>query len=55
MGGAFRTHGIVRNACKILFGKPEGKIILRIQMQKCEDNIRKDVREYCGRLWTGSI
>jgi predicted DNA-binding protein with PD1-like motif len=39
------THGEVRNACKILVGKPEGKSPLRRPRRRKEDNIKTDLRE----------
>jgi hypothetical protein len=35
----------MRNACKILFGKPEGKRPLRRPKRRWEDNIRMDLKE----------
>jgi hypothetical protein len=35
----------MRNACKILVRKPEGKRLLGRPMYKREDNIRMDLRE----------
>jgi hypothetical protein len=34
-----------RNACKILAGKPEGKILLGISRYRWEDSIEMDLRE----------
>jgi hypothetical protein len=38
-------HGEMRNAYKILFGKPEGK----------RDNIKLDLKEIGLGVWTGFI
>jgi hypothetical protein len=35
----------MRNACKVLLGKREGKRLLGIYRRTWEDNIRMDVRE----------
>jgi hypothetical protein len=45
MGGACSTHGEMKNACKILVGKPEGKISHERPRRKREDNIKMKVRE----------
>jgi hypothetical protein len=45
IGGVCSTHGEMRNAYKILFGKPEGKRLLRRAMRRWKDNIRMDLRE----------
>jgi hypothetical protein len=37
--------GKMRNECKILVGKPEGKKPLGRPRRKTEDNIKKDLRE----------
>jgi hypothetical protein len=44
----------MRNAYKILFGKPEGKLPLGRPRHRWED-IRTDLRKECGKLWTGCI
>jgi hypothetical protein len=36
---------VKRNACRILVGKPEGKILLGKLRYKWEDNIKLDIRE----------
>jgi len=43
-------HGKIRNAFKILVGKPEEKRLLRRPRYRREDNIRTDIRE---REWEG--
>jgi hypothetical protein len=45
MGRACGTHGEVRNAYKILVGKPEGKRSLGRPRHRWEDNIRVDIKE----------
>jgi hypothetical protein len=45
MGGACRVHGEIRNACKILVGKPEGKRSLGRPSRRWGDNIKADLRE----------
>jgi len=45
MGGACSRHGEVRNACKMLVRKPEGKRQLGRHRLRWEDNIRMDLRE----------
>jgi len=37
--------GEMRNACRVLVGKPEGKRLLRRTRHRWEDNIRMDIRE----------
>jgi hypothetical protein len=37
--------GEMRNAYRILFGKPEGKVPLGRPALRCEDNIKIDLRE----------
>jgi hypothetical protein len=41
---ACSTHGVMRNACKILVGKPEGKRALG-NRRRLEDNIKMDLTE----------
>jgi hypothetical protein len=45
MGRAFRAYGDMRNANKILTGKPEGKRPLGRQSSRWEDNIKVDNRK----------
>jgi hypothetical protein len=45
MDGACSTRGEMRNAYKILVGKPDGKGPLEIRRCIWEDNIRMDVKE----------
>jgi hypothetical protein len=45
MGGECSVHGEMRNACKILFGKPEDRRPLGRPRRKWEDNINMDLRE----------
>jgi hypothetical protein len=44
-----------RNAYKILVGKPEGKRPLGRTRRRSVDNIKIDLREIDGMVWTGSI
>jgi len=39
------THGDMRNAYKILVGKPEGRRPLEKTKRRWEDNMRMDLRE----------
>jgi hypothetical protein len=48
MGGACSMHNGVQHACKILDGEPEGKRPLGKPKQRCEGNIRLNLR-YRGR------
>jgi hypothetical protein len=45
MGGAYSVHGEVRNAYKILIGKPKGKRPFGRPRHRWEDNIKMDLRE----------
>jgi hypothetical protein len=45
MGGACSGHGDMRNAYKILVGKPEGKRLLGRPRCRREDNIKMDLRK----------
>jgi hypothetical protein len=45
IGGACRTHGVMRNSYSILVGKPEGKRPLRKPRRRWKDNVRFDLRE----------
>jgi hypothetical protein len=45
MSGACTTRGEIRNAYKILVGKPERKRPLGRPRRRWEDNIRMDLRE----------
>jgi hypothetical protein len=45
MGGACSMHGEMRNAYRILVGRPERKRPLRRRMRKWEDNIKMNIRE----------
>jgi hypothetical protein len=45
MGGTCSTHGEMKNAHKILIGKPERKRPLVRPMHRWEDNNKMDVRE----------
>jgi hypothetical protein len=43
MGKAYSTNGDKRIACRILVGKPEGKISLEKQRRRLWDNIKVDL------------
>jgi len=45
----------MRNAYKILIGKPEKKWLCGRSRHRWEDNIRKDVREVVWKVWTEFI
>jgi len=45
MGWEYSTQGAMRNAYKILVGKPEGKGPFGALRRRMEDNIRTDLRE----------
>jgi hypothetical protein len=45
MGRTCSTNGEKWNACRILVGKLEGKILLGRARCKWEDNIKMDIRE----------
>ena len=45
MGRTRSTYGAVRNAHRILVGKPEGKRPLERPRRRWEDNIKMDLRE----------
>jgi predicted small integral membrane protein len=45
MGKAYSMHGEMRNAYKILAGKPERKTALGRHRHRWEDNIKMDLRE----------
>jgi hypothetical protein len=45
MGGACRANRKKRNACRILVGKPEGKIPLERPRRRWVHNIKMDLRE----------
>jgi len=45
MGGTCSAYGEMKNAYKILVGKPDGKRQLRRPRHKWEDNIRMDLPE----------
>jgi hypothetical protein len=46
----------MRNACKILVGKLQGKKPFGRPRCRWEDNIKMDIRETgCGRVWTGFV
>jgi hypothetical protein len=48
MGRACSTSGEKRNACRILGGKPEGKIPLGRPRRRWVDNIKIDRMEWYG-------
>jgi hypothetical protein len=45
----------MRNAYTSLVGKPGGKRQLGRRSHRYEDNIKMDLREKCGRVWTACI
>jgi hypothetical protein len=45
MGGAYSTHGQMRNAYRMLVGKPERKKPLERHSSRWEDNIKMDLKE----------
>jgi hypothetical protein len=45
LDGAYNIHGEMRNAYKILVGKPEGKRPLWRPSRRWHDNIKTDLRE----------
>jgi hypothetical protein len=47
--------GDIRNAYKLLVGKPEGKRPFGRRFRKCEDSTRMDLREKVEKVWTGFI
>jgi len=48
--GACSTNGERRGACKVLVGKPEGKIPLGRPWSRWEDNIKMDLQEVGGGM-----
>jgi len=44
-----------RNACRVLVGKPKGKRPLVRSRRTWKDNMRKDLQEVGGIVWTGLI
>jgi hypothetical protein len=47
--------GEKRNACRLLVGKPEGRRPLGRPIRTWVDNIRMDLGEMAGVVWTGLI
>jgi hypothetical protein len=45
----------MRSAYKILGGNPEGKRPLGRHRRRCENNIRMNLSELGGEVWTGYI
>jgi hypothetical protein len=45
MGGACRTYGERRGACRDLLGKPGGKRTLGRPKRRWDDNIKMDLQE----------
>jgi hypothetical protein len=53
---ACSMNGEMRNAYRILVGKPEGNTPLKRQSRSWVDNIKMDLRERQDRVvWTGLI
>jgi hypothetical protein len=51
MAGSRSRHGEVRDAHRILVGKPEGKRPFGVLRRKCEYNIKIELKEIeCGKL-----
>jgi hypothetical protein len=55
VGRAYSTNGEKRNAYRLLVGKPEGKRPLGRPRRRRESNIKIDLREHDGVVWTGFI
>jgi len=55
MGGACSTHGRDEKRIQTFGRKPEGKRPLGRPRCSWEDNIRMDLREIGGRVWTEFI
>jgi hypothetical protein len=55
MGGPCSTNGEKRNAYRLLVGKPEGKRPLGRPRYKWVVNIRMDLGEWDGAMWTGLV
>jgi hypothetical protein len=53
MDGNVARIGEMRNAYKILVGKPEGKRTCRRSRITWEDNIRMGLREKGSKVWIG--
>jgi hypothetical protein len=45
--------GNLKNACKIMFGKPEGERHIAMRRRRREDNIKTDIIEMGVAMWTG--
>jgi hypothetical protein len=55
MDMACSTHGAKRNACKVMVGEAEGMGPLGRPKHRWEDNIKMDLGEIGGMVWTGFI
>ena len=53
--GHVARMGKKRGVYRVLVGKPEGKRPLRRPRRRREDNIKIDLYEVGGGVWTGSI
>jgi hypothetical protein len=53
--GNVARMGATRNAYRILVGKPEGNIPLGRPRRRWVNNIKLDIRDRMGWLWTASI
>jgi hypothetical protein len=53
--GHVANMGEMRNVYTIFVEKPEGKRTFRTPRQRWEDNIRLDLQEIGGRVWTECI
>jgi hypothetical protein len=52
MCGACSAYGEVRDAYRILVGKPEGKRPLLTSRRRCEDDIKMELKEEGWDAWT---
>jgi hypothetical protein len=53
--GHIAQMGKVKNVCKILVGKPEGRRPLKRLRRRWEGNIKVDIKEIEFGLWIGFI
>jgi hypothetical protein len=51
----WHAWGDRRGAYRVLMGKPEGEGSLGRHRHRWEDNIKMDLQEIGGRLWSGLI
>jgi hypothetical protein len=55
VGRACSTHWEGRNAYGVLVENPEGRRSLRIPTHRWDNNIKNDLTEVSGVVWTGLI